>query len=436
MAGTPTVAEVDAMLQKAVDILEVTRAFGNGTLLGKCDSLEQAIEGDYALGLVNQTAAVRATVAQGASGARAAALLTPIMREYARLAGSPYWNGSLGPMLLDVHRYWLTNSKTIEKRTITFGSPSASGSNTGTGTLSRCTKSAGGYDLDGCHVEVKKAECIRDQNTGRRRHEEVFLLTGEDAGLDSLTVSGSGAAAEIPARHAGTSKSDGSLLKNASFQTHDGTTDTTQFSGWTATVGANVAQVTTSHYRGFPGNTDTHSLKLVDNVTISQALSIRNESLSRNVPYYFGVAYNRETGSGTGTITIGMGTNSDNVVLAAQTGWNILAIALDADSWYENFVEDSLDLYITLSGRTTGYTLIDDAIFCALTPFDGTWWLLRGGATPFMAANATLPYGDVFTITDTGGGASTAKIAYWLWRAFGFVPLPTATSGAETVADP
>ena len=128
-----------------------------------------------------------------------------------------------------------------------------------------------------------------------------------------------------------------------------------------------------------------------------------------------------------------MGSQTATVALSAQTEWNELTLPFDENLWYENFAEDELDIQVALESNAGGYVLFDDVIFSPLTPVDGTWYWLRGGATPWMAANATLPEGDKFTWTDTGGAYGTGKIQTVWTREFGY-SLPS--SGTPSIADP
>lgn len=438
MAGAPSKAEVHAMLQAAVGCLETARANGAGMVgTGNAlDVLEQSVEGDFAVtGLVAAAQAQRGLLSAPCSGSMARQMLTPIAREYGRLAGSRHWNGQLGPLLADVWQYWNDESDTVETRSFSFATPSANGSNTGDGTLQRLGVDAYNFAIENAHAELKTARCVVDQNNGGRRHEETFRIFGVDAGLDSLDVSGSGASAQLPARHSGTNRRTGSMLANSSFQTYSATA-TPKFSSWTETSGgSNLTQDTTNYYRAFPGDSaeGAHALKISGNAVISQKISVRSTALVRSTPYYFGIMYNRAVGSGSMTLRIRLGSQTVTVALSAQTGWNELKLPLDTNSWWQNFNEDELDLTIEVESYSSGYVLVDDAIFAPLTPFNGTWWFLRGGATPFQAANGTLELGDEFTMTDTARTAPNSKIQYWWWRAFGsYLP----HSDTPTVADP
>ena len=434
MSGSPTVGEVDAMLQAYAAIKYDTWNYGNGTLLGKLDTLEQALEGDYAPGLAAWTNRVRAAVAN----AHDQSDLIRIVREYGKLAGSPYATSSnTAGLHRDVWLYWNDNSKTVESRAITYATPSANGSNTGDGLLSRLTEDARGNELESARgIELKTAECVVDQHTGGDRHAEVFRVYGANAPIDSLGGDSSGGVWTLPSRHAGTDAAAGSLLRNSSFQTTTASGSvTTLFPGWTLDTTTDISQsvLTAEGFREIPRVSGVHSLKADGNFTCSQKLSVRNLSVSKNVPYVLRLMWNREEGSGDGTVAIRLGSQTTSVAMAAQTGWNELLLPIDTNLWYENWVEDEADVQVSLASNTSGYVLFDDVIFAPMTPIDGTWYFLRGGATPWAAANATLPEGDKFTWTDTGGAYGTGKIQSVWVREFGY-SLPN--SGTPSVADP
>jgi hypothetical protein len=170
----------------------------------------------------------------------------------------------------------------------------------------------------------------------------------------------------------------------------------------------------------------SYALKLSGVTTLTQALSVRDTKLSPGTPYYLQIAYNRETGSGAMTIQIELGNTTKSVVLAAQTGWNILRLDIGSGLWFKNFNKQSLSVVVKCTAYTSGYTLIDDIIFCPMTQADGCYYTIVGGATPFLRR-------DIFTFTDTGG--TSAILQYWFWRATGHY-LPHTTGGTETFADP
>jgi len=123
------------------------------------------------------------------------------------------------------------------------------------------------------------------------------------------------------------------------------------------------------------------------------------------------------------------GSNSKAVALSAQTGWNELILDFDENLWFRNFNEDPMDVEIELASNTTGYVLVDDAIFAPLDLIDGTYWFLRGNNT----SHTSWLVDDVFEFTDTGGAPATGKLQWWLYVAgLGYLP----SSGTPTLADP
>ena len=65
-----------------------------------------------------------------------------------------------------------------------------------------------------------------------------------------------------------------------------------------------------------------------------------------------------------------------------------------------------------------------------MTPFDGSWYVVRPGETPFLAGNVNNSFGDTFTWTDT---ATESVIQRFFVRLFGrYLP----HSGTPTIPDP
>ena len=438
MAGTPTKAEVQTMHKNSVDILEKSRVFGASLVGGgsEFDVLEQSVEGEFAPGaLINAGKRSRGSLAGACSVGAARSYLSPIVREYARLANHPGWNSSpINDLLGVAYRYWIDQDEKVTARGFTYGAASMSGSNTGNGTIVRCTIDAFGNNRENAWSETKTAECTTDQNSGARRHEEVWTVKGTNRGNDGLDVQGSGGIWAVPTRHAGTSSANGSLLSNSSFQSYSSSA-TNVFTNWTKVSGTNPTQDTTNFYRDFAGDPDAgaHSMILGATVLLSQKISVRRLRMSRGIPYYLSVMYNRAIGSGDLTLKLKLGSQTVTVVIAAQTGWNELKLPLDANSYLQNFNEDELDVALEVSSYTSGTVLVDDMILCPMTDVGGTFMAVRGGTTPFQAANSSLPFGDTFTIADSGGAPATGTLQWWWWWAFGrYLPI----TGTTLVTDP
>lgn len=430
--ASPTRAEIEAQWANGVDAIEDMRAFADGTLVGLYDTIEQALEGDYTpAGLSAWAGRHRAQGSAMIDAFSARTLLDPLIYEYGKLIGSPYRNTP--EIFGDIYRDMHANSLAVNSRDITFASMAAAGGNTGNGSLRRLNVDENGYSMEGCHIELKTAICVQDGNSGALRHAERFDLYGTAAPKDGMArqTFGSGRRMTgLASKHAG-SGPGGSRLQNSSFTIYNsGGTVTTKFRGWTiANDAANVTSDTTNTYRGHPGDGAVlRAMQLSANEKISQKISATGFRLNPNLPYQLRVMFNRQVGAADGTLTIRLGTVTKAVVLAAQTGWNELILDFDENIWPNNFYEDDLDIEIEWSGRTTGTLLLDDAWCGPLDFFDGGFWLLMGGSTPWKID-------DKLTGTDTGGAAANAKIQYYVWLA-GFGYLPSATGGGETWSDP
>ena len=140
--------------------------------------------------------------------------------------------------------------------------------------------------------------------------------------------------------------------------------------------------------------------------------------------------FNRETGAGDGTLTLRLGSQTEAVTLAAQTGWNdlVLGTGTATKGWYENFREDysgnGVRVELELASRTTGYLLIDEFIIAQPTKYDGLFYLLVAGNTNYLQD-------DYFEYIDTV--SNTGKTQMWIARLWGkYFP---HTTGAPTYAD-
>lgn len=430
--ASPTLAEIETQGSAWLKVFKDLRAHLDGTFLTDVDAVSDKVEGDFTPVLPAVAAQMRGAAAALLAPSVVLAGLGPVMREHGKLINAPELS-DFGQLMARIYTYRADNAKLVTSRQITYNATAAGGGNAGNGTLARLTVDERNYNLEGCHVELKTAECVVDANSGALQHAEVFEFRGVQSSKDYIDLSSQGSGerfkVQVTAKHAG-SGAGGSLLSNASFESYNSGA-AQPFTGWTVDTPANTAQVLATYYRGYPGGpavASLASLKFTGNAVVSQAISLQNLSISRYKPYCLTIAYNREVGVGDGTLRIRMGAHTTTVALAAQAGWNKLTLPLTTSCWLRTFDEQNLDVTVELSARTTGYVLVDDFIFAPLDYFDGTWWWLVGGATPFLLR-------DVFTVTDAGGAATTGILQYWFWRS-GLGCLPSGTGGAVTWADP
>jgi hypothetical protein len=329
-------------------------------------------------------------------------------------------------VLAHLYDDYITRSQTVNSRDITHGTPAA-GSNVGSGTINRLTVNEDNYECENIHTETKSAECVRDEHIGAEEHREVFRVRGENLQPDQIVIDGSGIDQELTCI-----ASDDSLISNPSFSQRSGTDAVpTDITDWTLQDGSftNVALDSTYYYRkASESDSAPKSLKLSANKFIYQNFSVNNVNLDRYTPYYAQLAYNRSQYSGNGTLRLLVGSQSASVSLVAQSGWNILRIAVGYLNWPKRFAQlDTPYVAVHLSGLTSGSVLVDDIVFAPYQNLDGTYYAPVGGATPFLR-------GDTFSWTDALAG-SDAIVQYYLWLAYG-VQLPASNVGAETWADP
>lgn len=427
--ASPTFAESQALIGKIMYALHLVRdraEVTSTTLATQIDTIQQAVEGDFTPELLDALESFRSRYASLMTSEVVASMLTPPLLHIAKVRNWP----DTDPLtiLSRLYEYMDANSLSVNSRNITFGSVTAGGSNVGNGTVNRLTKDENDYPIEATTVEVKTFECRQDANSQTEKGEEVFEVRGQTANKDGLETAGSGVSGTLRAMSC---KDTAQILQNPSFTTYTGTTSTpTAIAGWTPTasssVYSNLEIDTTNYYRLYPGETTGAALKIKAADGVSQALTVLGGKMDPTRPYYMQVAWNRAVGSFSGTLRISMGGTTKSVVIAAQTGWNVLRLDLDQGLWFKNFNEQDLDIKIEVTSYSSGTLLVDDVILVPMAQIDGCWYTIVGGSTPFLRA-------DSFTFTDSGG--TDAIIQYWLWRGYGMY-LPSNNSGSETWADP
>jgi hypothetical protein len=445
----PTEAEIQTQWKNAVDLLEDTRAFSDSTVApagGLLDVLLQSLEGSYtpdALG--NAARSFRSTLSSLVNPSRILEFLSPILYDYAKIvsdtpgAGTGFGSGyvDLSSVMRAIYEHFVANALSVQSRDITYDITATLGAgNIGNGSLHRLTLDENAHALEACHVERKIWRCRADQNSGVQEHAESFEMNGAASPPDDLLRSthGSGASARtfIRAHHAGAAQG-GSILRNSSFSDFSATA-APKFSGWSeAAGGAQLSKDAVNFYRSHPGaNGNDASLKITGGsgtVTIKQAIAdMRVSRLDADRPYFLRVMINGSVGTAAGgTFALSLGSQIVTVsVDGLDPGWNEVVIPFDEGCWFRNFNADPMDIEIEWSGSTSGFLLVDDAIFAPWDLVDGTYWLLVGGTTPFLLD-------DTLTFTDLGGAPATAKIQWYLFiSGLGYLP----SKGTPTFQDP
>jgi hypothetical protein len=329
-------------------------------------------------------------------------------------------NTSVSACLDDIYSGMIAATETVSSRAFTFGAVTAGGSNVGSGVVYRLTKDKENLDLEACHAAagITKIEITKDFASGRTKGNEEGEVYGSGvAKTDELEP---GTAPPNSVVLTSKTAADG-LIKNAGFESYSGAAPTIDFSDWTLSTAANFDVETTTIARG------SAAIEFVDNANILQYLDGVTIDVSK--PIFVRVLFNRQAACD-GTLTVRLGTQTESVALAAQTGWTALTLGVGTSikGWYDTYKEDysgnGIRFQISLASRTTGTLLIDEIIVAQPTAYDGKWYMLVSGATDFSKD-------DFWTFTDTV--ANTGRTQYWLSRLYGkYLP---HTAGVATYAD-
>lgn len=427
---TSPYAAVDTLMQAAANLSYETRLFAESNTkhwTGLESVVRQNVDNDFGVEVLAGVAAARAGLSSALGQRRS--YFDPIMRAYAKVGDVA--TTDLTVMVRRLRELFEAGSYSYKTRGISFGSVSAGGGNAGNGTINRLTTDRFNKAIQSVFIDSKTAVCTVDASMGARKGQEVIEVRGGRASRDLVDVSGSGQVINLQCQDAGTSR-----LSNPSFSRYDGdATAPTAIGDWTPLSNiTNFVIDETNYYRAFDGDLTSSgaasaALKIVGNDTISQQLSVRGNPLSQYVPMYLQIAWNRSIGSGDGTLTLTLGGVTASVALSAQSGWQILRIAIGQNNWLRQFSAQDLSVKIQLASRTTGYVLVDDVILVPYTPFlnAGDWLCAVGGSTPFLV-------GDSFSWADTCS-ADSKIIGEWC-RAYPDIECPFPPASSPTVADP
>lgn len=455
MAGpNPTFAECWTQLGKVVKIVNALELFGSSNTPNYEDMedvVTTTLDGVFtpsALGILRQT--VRAGIAGALTPSTLRRLFKPFLLEILRAIGSTELgaSGSVDDALAlrAIRQYMVDNSKTLNSNEHTYDTSSA-GSPTGTGATYRITVDPDAKTLDCLGADDKTFYCLKDQNSGVSKHAEVFEVRREDQNPDGLQWVGGGLPTQIVSMHAKTAN----ILVNPSFEVgavanNTALTSTGQLTGWDLTTASNIKTYSSATYvyRGYGNDTGvTHyGIEFTASDTLIQVVKTENPGATflERTPYRCQIAWQRKS-SATGTLTLHLGAESKAVDISTGTNdvWNILAIDLDDDAYFQSFNENALDVKIQMASLATGTLVVDDLVLAPMTNIDGTWWCVVGGATPWKR-------GDTLAYTSDAFGATRATLSYWLWRAYvdgdpGMVErmggwFPVTAGGTETEADP
>jgi hypothetical protein len=393
------------------------------------DDLVQNLEGDFVREKMDSLLNFRALLDTALSAAPG--VIYPHLREYMKFAGYPETDAQA--MCTRLYDYMAANSLTVQNRGFTLGTPAAQTGIVGNGTINRCTTDENGYVIESQTGAVspgvtKWAECVADEHSGANEHEEQYYFFGDTPDRDRLKIRGVADRQTIKALSAVDSMR---FIQNPSFESHSGTdasafSAVTDLTGWTLSTAASFTPVIANYYRDYQGCSTPRALQINANASVYQNLSSIRAKINPYIPMYLQIAYNRSVGSADGTLTLTLGSQTVNVTLSAQSGWNVLRLAVGQDNWFRHWNQEDPLVKIEWSARTTGTLLVDDIVFAPYSLFDGAWYAVVGGSTPFLRR-------DKFKWADTIA-STEGVIQYWFYRAFGRY-LPGAATG-ETWPDP
>lgn len=431
--ASPTEAEIRTQLRNAVHIVDQFRLYcgvSSINYIAQEDTLVQSLETNYQAELSVGLAAFRNGLAAIRAQGVTAGLLRPIFREYARFIEREAADQSDDGIFNTIYDYFDRNSITVQRRAITYGSPTASSVNVGDGRILRLRMDSKGYAVENIHASDSwVARCVRDGRSGTNRHEELFRFVSEIAEPDRLLIDGSGESRNIAAVSARNSLK---LLTNPSFSERSGTDAVpTAITGWAVSSAAgNFIIDRTNYYRDFVGDTSPAAIAFETDDTLTQNFRTRNVQFAAGRPIYCQIAWNAAVSSATGNLTLRLGTASSTVAVSGVAGWNILRITIGSsaasasNAWFDNFNRGvDTAIQIARSGGGAGDLLVDDVILTQWVPLDGSWYVVVGGRTVFRRD-------DRFAWQDSEVGA---KIQRAIWEGFGrFLP----HSASPTITDP
>ena len=433
--ASPTENELNAQWQNAVGLLD--HLLATQTVVADEDTYTQSLESDFAASQAQGARLFRQRVAAAISsgGAVQSPVLTAFTHHIVQLP-----ERSAQRALDRIYQYFVDNARTVQARNITYGAIPSFGANKGV--LVRLTQDENGFPLENEFVETKTFKCIRDENTGADRHQEVFEAAGAAGGVDSLDTSGSGAVV----RNFRARTSNDSLLRNPTFSSFSiqgvfaaglytlqaGDTIT----GWTLDVTTNFQLDQNDYARDVVGDPQPTSLVFLANSSATQTFQANRLQLSTATPYLFACWVLPSTGTTAGTLTITIGSISQafDIATLVVNAWNLVVFDRDSDLWPASFnLEDaSVSIVLTLLAGGTGVK-VDEVDFSAMTAFDGTWWKLISGAAGNPSTGTKFLLDDQVQVADVFA-ATDSKIQQWLWRSFGrYLP---STTGVPTLTDP
>lgn len=436
----PSLEDLEDALQVTSDLIKESLLFGYGNT-DSVYTLSNAVrdEGDWPGGGALMAATAESYRFSFANFVKAGAksLYDPIMLGYARRKGIVS-NTFTRAIWDSVMEYMIENDIYVDTRGITFDSSGTittlgGGAGTGNGVVYRAQTDKRGQTIEGVWLGDVRIIC-NTTKTGSEIGSETFRMEMDQA-LDifSPEISGEGAGS----REQGTLSNhngDDNNLQAASFEIGTAAdADPSTLGNWLSTItinGTNYEIVEDGHHYSATERTLGKALCL----KIKAAGSIYQDikSVSYDVPYFWGF-YAKKTASQTGTIKAEVGTNdsaSVDISTLSTSTWTAVVPSDDKYLWMENSLADSgttpprFKITTASLGGGTG-VLADGAWFRRMTLYNGTYWQMTQGTTPWKK-------NDVITFTDVLAG-SDSEIQRQFFFAYGEgYYLPSRAAGTHS----
>ena len=436
MAVTPTRTQAADMITDVIRLV-------NGALVG-VGSVPADLQTLIA-GLFTDSPQASTSGAQSFRSALSTALLAPALQSlqpalinFVRTqVNSP--EVEIQAVMSRLYQNLVDNAETIQSRGVNYGPAVPGGGNVGTGVIYNLTVDSEGYDLESTHMDTKTLRCVADQTTGEIKHQELFRIEGQRAGVDAIEILGSGVARV----DAGTQSkvSSNSELQNCGFEQFSlgaasfaagiaALTSDSVVTGWELNNPANASDPTlfeldqnaAAQARDLQGVTTPTSIRMVAAAKLRQFMSVNSVDLVDSNPYAI-VAHVLPSGTADGSLVFTWGNKTQTVTLASLTPsvWNKVPIDFDLDLWPSSFNEEDPAFQVEWNG-TTGSVVFDELE--ALVPmvgFDGVWFHISGGVglvgTPPAVVGKWL-LDDVVTFAYSLTG-SDSELQQWLFRLVG-----------------
>ena len=382
------------------------------------------------LGVHSAVAAFRASLS-GVKG-QASSILAPALRILGRFYGFTETDPS--EIVDKIYGYFVDTGRRVQSRNLTVGSVSADsnksgGSNDGSGALYLRSTMSTGDPCDNLWPEKVLFRCTADEHSGATEHREVFSVEGEPSHPDGISVAGSGAVSSVTAL-----TPTNSIALNSSFTSYSGAAGTPTFTNWTAAGGtANIDAESGAGltYRDSTGESTAVSIKFNADETITQNFNVRNVQMDRGVPYFWHIAYKPGTSSAAGDLKVTIGDTSTSTKAfngASSTAWQVHTGSI----FYTNINKEDPVITIEVDFSSSGHPLyVDDFIFAPMSEFNGLYYALIGGATPFLVGD-----GFSFTVSEPALASRKGLVNEWLWKAYNkYLPCEASPNASATPND-